>query len=41
MEERVEGTCSSSHTDATRDKHTKRSKSEKDGYHMTPLICGI
>ena len=41
MEERVEGTGSSSHTDATRDNHTKRSKSEKDGYRMIPLTRGI
>ena len=29
-----------SNMDATRDDHTKWSKSEKT-YHMTPLICGI
>ena len=30
-----------SHMDATRDHHTKWSKSEKDKYHMMSLICGI
>ena len=30
-----------SNMDATRDYHTKWSKSEKDKYHMTSLICGI
>ena len=41
MEERVERTGSSSNTDATGDNHTRRSKSEKDGYHTIPLVCGI
>lgn len=41
MEERVERTVSSSNTDATGDNHTRRSKSEKDGYHTMPLVCGI
>ena len=27
--------------DGPRDYHTKRSKSEKDKYHMISLICGI
>ena len=26
---------------ATRDYHTKWSKSEKDKYHIIPLTCGI
>ena len=30
-----------SNMDATRDSHTKWSKSEKDKYHMIFLICGI
>ena len=27
--------------DGTRDSHTKRSKSEKDKYHMVSLVTGI
>ena len=30
-----------SNMNATRDYHTKQSKSEKDKYHMISLICGI
>ena len=31
----------SSNMDATRDYHTKWSKSEKDKYHAISLMCGI
>ena len=30
-----------SNMDGTRDYHTKSSQTEKDKYHMIPLICGI